>query len=173
MEMIRSKDDSNNHVLTREQFEKISICLSGLAEKLGVNAILLVNSAGQVVTRRISKSWQSDSTLLSSLTANSYAASKEVARLLGESSNFQTVLHEGHYQNVMVSKINADYFLVVIFHTGVAIGMVRLFTRKTIEQLFPVLPQKREGNIQIKQIFDDQFQSLLEDELDRSFKESS
>lgn len=172
MDVMNHSQNSKNQILTHEQYEKITVCLSSLAKKLGVNAILLVNSAGQIVTQRISKAWQGDSSLLSTLTANSYAASKEMARLLGEVSNFQTVLHEGHHQNVMVSKVNADFFLVIIFHTGAAIGMVRLFTKKTIEQLLPILPQQKEGSIQIRQIFDDKFQSLLGDELDRSFKES-
>ncbi len=163
---------SDNYVLTQEQFEKITVCLSGLAEKLKVNSVLLVNSVGQIMAQRMSKEWQCDSTVLSTLAANSFAAAKEMARILGEISNFQAVFHEGRHQNIMVSKISTDFFLAVVFDAGVAIGMVRLFIKKTIEQLLPILPQKKEGGIQIKQIFDNTFQNLLGDELDRTFRES-
>ncbi len=170
--MFNHSKNLSNQILTREQFEKITACLSSLAEKLRVNMILLINSSGQIVAKRVSSSWQGDSSVLSSLTANSYAASKEMARLLGEASNFRTVLYEGREQNMMISQINADFFLAVAFKKGVAIGMVRLFTKKTIEQLLPILIQKKEGRTEIKQIFDNQFQNLLGDALDRSFKES-
>ena len=172
MEISNHSQDSENLILTQQQFEKITACLSGLAEKLNVNSVLLVNSAGQIMAQRMSKTWQSDSTILSTLAANSFAAAKEMARILGEVSNFRMVLYEGRHQNIMVSKINADFFLTVVFESGVAIGMVRLFTKKTIEQLLPILPQKKEGRIQIKQIFDNTFQRLLGDELDRTFKGS-
>ncbi|MBN2031412.1 roadblock/LC7 domain-containing protein [bacterium] len=172
MEMLNHSKDASNQILTRTQFEKITDCLSGLAEKLRVSMILLVNSSGQIVAERVSSSWQGDSTVLSTLTASSYAASKEMARLLGEVSNFQMVLYEGHHQNMMMAKINADFFLAVAFEKGVAIGMVRLFTKKTIEQLLPILHQGKEDRDEIKKIFDHEFQNLLGDALDRSFKES-
>jgi len=158
-------------ILSQQQFEKISGCLLDLAEKLRVSAVLLVNSSGRVVTQKIGSSWKVDSTLLSTLTASSYAAAKEIARLLGEKDNFKMVLHEGKDHNVYVSTVNENFFLIVAFESGVALGMVRLFTKRTISQLLPVLSEEEEGGIRLEHVFDRKFQTLLGDELDRTFKE--
>lgn len=61
--------------------------------------------------------------------------------------------------------------IIVVFETGVALGMVRLFTKKTIEQLLPILSGQGEGRIRMEKLFDGQFRNLLGEELDRSFPE--
>lgn len=162
-----------NGLLSSEQFKEISECLSNLAEKLRVSAVLLVNSSGEPVAQKVSSFWKGDTVLLSALTASSYSAAREMARILGENVNFKMVLHEGENHNIFISSISKDFFLIVIFQSGVALGMVRLFTKKTIEQLLPILIRRGEGNIRLDQIFDQQFQALLGEELDRSFKELS
>ena len=81
------------------------------------------------------------------------------------------VLHEGESQNVYVSSVTSEYFLIVIFEKDVALGMVRLFTKRTIDQLMPVLEQSDKSNVRMDQIFSKQFQSLLDDELDQTLRD--
>jgi predicted regulator of Ras-like GTPase activity (Roadblock/LC7/MglB family) len=173
METTEHRRDSVNTILSKQQFEEISDCLSKLAEKLQVTAVFLVDSAGRGIAQKVLKSWEGDSTLLSTLTASSYSATKEMARILGEQSNFKMVLHEGKHHNVYVSAVDGDHFLIVVFESRVALGMVRLFTKRTIAQLLPVLSEKGEGDFKMDQVFNQRFQSLLDEELDRSFKELS
>ena len=158
-------------ILSKEQFEEVSDCLSNLAKKLRVTATLLVNSGGRVIAQKVLNPSKIDPTLLSTLAASSYAAAREMARILGEDSNFKMVLHEGENHNVFVASVNKDFFLVVIFESGVALGMVRLFTKKTIMQLLPILSKKNQKSVEMNQIFNRRFQSLLGEELERSFKE--
>lgn len=171
METLDYNHDSVDTILSTKQFEEISECLSNLAFKLRITSVLLVDSAGQVISQNMQTSKKLDSTLISTLTANSYAAAKEMAKILGEDSNFKMVLHEGTVHNIFVASANRDYFLVVIFETGVALGMVRLFMKKTIAQLLPVLSRIEDPEIKMNQVFDQRFQSLLGEELDRSFKD--
>ncbi len=171
MEIPGRAHDVAQTILSKEQFEEVSDCLSNLAEKLRVTATFLVNSGGRIIAKKVLSPWKVDSTLLSTLAAGSYAAAKEMARILGENSNFKMVLHEGESHNVFVASVNKDFFLIVIFESGVALGMVRLFTKKTIMQLLPILSKKNKGSVDMNQIFNRRFQSLLGEELDRSFKE--
>ncbi len=171
MDRFKQNRDEMDVVLSTEQFQEISECLSRLAEKLRVIAIFLINNSGGLVAQKVSDRWKGDSTLLSTLTAGSYSASREMARLLGEEANFKMVLHEGKQQNVIVSSIDKDFFLIVVFETGVAIGMVRLFTKKTIEHLHPILSRRGMGQVRMEQVIDQRFQALLGEELDRSLKE--
>jgi predicted regulator of Ras-like GTPase activity (Roadblock/LC7/MglB family) len=158
-------------IISKDQFLKINDCLSDLAGKLSISAILLVNSAGQVISRKTSGSWTGDVTLFSTLVASCYSAAKEMAKLVKEESNFKMVLHEGKYHNVFVASVNPGFFLIVVFKTGVALGMVRLFTRKTIDHLIPLLSRRQDGRTQLGHVINQQFQSLLDQELDRSFTE--
>ena len=160
-------------ILTENQYQAISECLSGLAEKLRITAVLLVDSAGRVVSHKVQRPDQFDLTLLSTLTANTYTAAKELARILGEKDNFKMVLHEGSTFHTYVANVEDDFFLVIVFESGVALGMVRLFIKKTIGQLTPILTRIEEDDGAIGQIIDGRFETLLEKELDRAFKEQS
>ena len=165
--------DALPRILTERQHLAISECLAELGEKLRISAVLLVDSAGRVVSHKVQTAGQFDLTLLSALTANTYAAAKELARVLGEPDNFKMVLHEGNKYHTFVANVERNFFLVVVFEPGVALGMVRLFMKKTIAQLSPILTKIEEEDGAIGQIIDDRFEALLEEELDRTFKEHS
>jgi predicted regulator of Ras-like GTPase activity (Roadblock/LC7/MglB family) len=158
-------------IFSSRQFQEINIELLNLAQKLKISAVLLVTSSGQILAKQMRKSWKENPILLTTLSASSYSAANEMARILGESSRFRMVLYEGTKHNIYVCSVSQHYFLIVVFETGVALGMVRLFTRKTIEGLTPLLNQKP-GSGRIHQIFDQDFQSQLGEELDRSLTEN-
>ena len=172
MNQPKLNNPSVSNQLSRAQFENVSECLTYLAEKLRLSALILVNTSGQICAKKCAAKWQADTTLLATLTANSFAATVELARLLGERTHFKMVLHEGENQNVYVSSVTSEYFLIVIFEKDVALGMVRLFTKRTIDQLLPALEQSDQSNVRMDQIFSKQFQSLLDDELDQTLREN-
>ncbi|MFH1942376.1 MAG: roadblock/LC7 domain-containing protein [bacterium] len=171
MESTGHRIDPLNTILSQKQYDEISECLAGLAEKLQITAVLLVDSGGRVLSQKMHPTCHLNATLLSTLSASTYAAAKEMARIVGEAENFKMVLHEGERYNIYVANIDGDCCLVVVFERGVALGMVRLFTMKTISRLLPVLAKKDDGGVQLNQVFDRQFRSLLNEELDRTFRE--
>jgi hypothetical protein len=59
---------------------------------------------------------------------------------------------------------------LVIFKVEVALGMVRVFTRKAIEELITTLNTMKQDEEKTKEVFDLEFKTLLSEELDRSFK---
>ena len=157
-------------ILSREQFVKIADTMSALASKLRVEAMLLVNTSGRIIASNIRTGWRGDTTLLSTLAASSFSAANEMGRILGEREQFKMVLHEGEKRNIFVSTVTSNYFLIVVFEKGVALGMVRLFTKKTIMDLVPILKLKNQDQ-PTENIFDGHFAALLDDELDRSLTE--
>jgi len=170
-------NDLNEHkvstgtLLSKEQFDRIFACLSDLAVKLRVSAVFLTDGTGNVVAQRSSARFVGDATVLSTLAAGSFAATNEIARMLGETEPFRMVLHEGKNHNVFVCTVCLDYFLVVVFDSGTALGMIRLFTKRTVEQMQPVLMQQASEPFNLGQVFGGDFESRLGQELDRSFKD--
>ncbi|NQT27607.1 roadblock/LC7 domain-containing protein [candidate division KSB1 bacterium] len=155
--------------LSKAQFESVLTCLAQLSNKLRLTAVLLVDNSGRIMAQK-SEGSHGDQNALATLAAGSYAAMRELAKRLGEKDNFKMVLHEGETHNIFISAVGKDHFLIVISGKGVAMGMVRLFTKRTIEDLGPILKQTSSES-SIDQLFNDNFESLLSDELDRSLKE--
>ena len=153
-----------------DQFTAIAECLSGLAEKLNVLAVLLIDGMGRVLAEKtIQATAVPNSETLGALATGSFAASREMAKTIGE-TDFQMVLLEGKDRSTYITAVTDDAFLVVVFSTKTALGMVRLFTRRSVEQIRTVLA-RREKRPE-PQFITPQFQSLLDDRLDSVFNET-
>jgi predicted regulator of Ras-like GTPase activity (Roadblock/LC7/MglB family) len=160
--------------LSKTQFERILGCLANLAAKLRLMAVLLVDGSGRILAQKMGEGWK-DTRLegLAALSAGSFSASNEMARLLGEAGRFKMVLHEGQKRNIFVCSVNSQFFLVVVFESGTAIGMIRLFTKKTVELILPILSESVDSNENLGRVFDRNFEALLGEELDRSLTDKS
>lgn len=154
---------------SKAKFESAAVCLTQLFEKLRLNAVLLVDHSGRIMAQKTAES-RTDPNALATLAAGSYAAMRELAGRIGEKTNFKMVLHEGEVHNIFISAVGREHFLMVISGKNIALGMVRLFTKRTIEELEPLLKERSPEN-SMDALFDDNFQSLLSDELDRSLRE--
>jgi predicted regulator of Ras-like GTPase activity (Roadblock/LC7/MglB family) len=153
-----------------DQYAAISECLSGLADKLNVLAVLLVDGMGRVLAEKmIHASTVPNPNTLGALATGTYSASREMARIIGE-TDFQMVLLEGKETSCFIMAVTAEHFLTVVFSTKTALGMVRLFTKRSAEQIRQIL-SKRETR-QEPSMFNSRFQSLLEERLDHVFSDA-
>ncbi|HDQ44653.1 MAG TPA: roadblock/LC7 domain-containing protein [bacterium] len=168
--MFAPEMESRDASFSKEQFESVLGCLAELVEKLRVSAVLLINSSGRVLARRAGDSDQGDPAVMGALAASTYLAAGEMASMLGERSNFKMVLHEGEQHNIFISSVGEDYYLVIVFRTSVALGMVRLFARRAVGRLLPTLKQQQPAT-DFDALFDRHFQTLLGEELDRTFRD--
>lgn len=64
---------------------------------------------------------------ISALGAGVFAASRELARILGE-AEFNTVFHQGTNKSIFICAVNAEILLVTIFSGTASIGLVKLYT---------------------------------------------
>ena len=173
MENENDQPIRSSAILTEKQFREVSECLSDLAAKLKITTAMLVTSSGRIVSQRNLQEHRFDSTTLATLSASMDAAAKEIARLIGEQDHFKMVLQEGRMFNILFARVDDDYSLVVIFESGVALGMVRLFVKRTIARLLPILRYTQDDAVRMEDVFDRRFQSLLGEELDQTLKDLS
>jgi predicted regulator of Ras-like GTPase activity (Roadblock/LC7/MglB family) len=167
------QNGSLDSVLSKEQFDRIFTCLADLAAKLRLMAVLLVDGSGRILAQKIGEGWKETRLEgLAALSAGSFSASNEMARLLGEGARFKMVLHEGAQRNIFACSVTTDHLLAVVFESGTALGMIRLFTRRTVEQLVPVLSGPSAATDEVGRMFDRKFETLLGDALDRSFPDT-
>jgi predicted regulator of Ras-like GTPase activity (Roadblock/LC7/MglB family) len=75
-----------------------------------------------------------DTTILCALAAGSFAASRELARRLG-SNEFAEQVHEGHGVRILLHALDQETLVIVVFHPGTSIGLVRYYTSKLASEL--------------------------------------
>ncbi|MEC7233269.1 MAG: roadblock/LC7 domain-containing protein [Planctomycetota bacterium] len=117
--------------------------LDGLLEFSGARCAILIDREGHLVTRRGDASCSSMEAL-SALVAGSFAATREVARLLGEDA-FSTLFHQGAHQSIQVSTVGDRTLLAVVWDQRSNLGLVRFYaqeTTKRLEQVFDEIAER-------------------------------
>ncbi len=168
VQVKKLKDGSRQIILTPQQFDEITKILSELAAKTKASTILLADISGQLITQR-GNTDDINTAILSALAASDFAATAEMAKLVGEDAKFKLLFHEGEKRNVYLSNVGDNFFLVVVFDVSVTLGLVRIYTKKAIQNLLKVFEESEPGEDASK-IIDQDFSSMLGDMLDESFK---
>jgi predicted regulator of Ras-like GTPase activity (Roadblock/LC7/MglB family) len=94
---------------------------------------LLVDKEGHLVTRQgVTRDIDMDA--ISALVAASFAATREMARVLGE-DGFEVMFHQGRTDNIQISLVGDRTLLTVIFDESTTVGMVRLYAAEAAKKL--------------------------------------
>lgn len=168
VQVKKLKDGSRQIILNAKQFDEITKILSELAAKTKASTILLADISGQLITQR-GNTEDINTAILSALAASDFAATSEMAKLVGEEAKFKLLFHEGEKRNVYLSNIGDNFFLVVVFDVSVTLGLVRIYTKKAIQNLSNVF-EASESDEDASKVIDQDFSSMLGDMLDESFK---
>lgn len=163
------KDGSRQVILNGKQYDGITKILTELATKTKASAILFADMSGQLISQR-GNTDNMNTTVLSALAASDFAATSEMAKLVGEDAKFKLLFHEGEKRNVYLSNVGDNFFLVVVFDVSVTLGLIRIYTKKAIEDLNSVLDDESGDIGDDENMIDSDFSSLLGDALDDTFK---
>lgn len=141
--------------------------LDGFLEFAGARCALLVDREGHLVTRR-GDSAGSNMDALSALMAGSFAATREIAHILGEEA-FTTLSHQGAHQSIQVSIVGERTLLAVVWDERSNLGLVRFYaqeTTKRLERIFTDIAERPPGEIEdvhLAEGYSDQAAALLDD----------
>lgn len=124
--------------------EQIHQCLTSLRWETEARCVLLADITGQLIEEQgVSK--ELNTAVLSALAAGEMAASREMARLVGQRARFKMLLHEGDDQSVYLSDVGEEMLLVIVVQNSTPIGMVRLFIRRAVDELNRIIREVRES----------------------------
>ena len=124
-----------NLILKEELIEDLVKLLERLVKEGGATYVLLADMAGNLICEAGNVSL--DATSLAVLSAANFAATKEIARLIGE-REFSLLFHRGHVENIHFTRITPEILLIVLFKPYVSLGLLRLkvdSVKKEIQQL--------------------------------------
>ena len=141
--------------------------LDGFLELSGARSALLIDREGHLVTRR-GETVQSSLESISALIAGSFAATREMARLLGE-SQFNTLFHQGQRDSIQVSLVGDTALFATVFDGRTNLGLVRYYATETAQRLGATLeemlnraPGAAEGSDELSKDFSESATAALD-----------
>jgi predicted regulator of Ras-like GTPase activity (Roadblock/LC7/MglB family) len=161
--------NSSQLVLSEDAFDKVRSVIDELANKTRSQLVVFCESNGYPITSKGNLQGV-ELAGLASLAANNFSATSKIAAMLGEGDAFKYLYHEGDDLNIYVSNVGYNFVLLVVFDKEIALGMVRIFTKKAIDNLSEILRNVNNDEEESTRFFDLEFKTLLTDELNRSLK---
>ncbi len=154
-------------VFYEKDIQKIDKILTEFLRLSGAKCVLLVDKEGHLVTRK-GELRDINMDTISALVAGSFAATKEMARLLGE-EEFSALFHQGTKDNIQLTLVGDRTLLTILFDDRTTVGMVRLYATETARKLVETFAQaeKEQGGMDLG--MDDQYQDRAKNKLDAIF----
>ena len=116
-------------VFYERDVERLEGELDAFLELSNARCAMLIDKEGHLVTRRgepLGASLES----IAALIAGSFAATKEMARLLGE-EEFTILFHQGARDSIQLQLIGDRTLLAVLFDERTNLGLVRFYAQET------------------------------------------
>jgi len=138
--------------LRPEEDKKLKELLTKLNTESKSKIVLLIDKAGQLISRSESPAFSSDDVTFASLTAGNIAASEALSKLLGD-KNLSHMFTETEEEGIYMTLVADRYILVSIFDKKVSnLGIVRVKIKKyyrSIEEIIRSIEQrvKEESNL--------------------------
>jgi predicted regulator of Ras-like GTPase activity (Roadblock/LC7/MglB family) len=139
MRISDEKLRADRMVYYTNDIEKLDGELDGFLELSGAKSAMLIDREGHLVTRRGEVS-SSQLESLSALIAGSFAATKEMARLLGE-EEFSTLSHQGARHSIQLSLVGVRTLLAIVWDERTNLGLVRFYAQETSRRLETVFEE--------------------------------
>ena len=158
-------------VLFEEDYTKINEILTNLVKETNSKFALLVDRSGQLISSQGDTN-QMDSISFASLSAGNFAATSELAKILGQ-EEFSVLFHQGTDESIHLSVVASRVIMVVVFDNKTTLGLVRLRVSKAVEELsaiFSKIFEKVREGVGGEEL-DPGFASVAESEIDNLFKD--
>lgn len=159
----------DNLIIYEEEIEKIDSILARMLKGAEAKCSLLVDKDGHLITRQ-GFTHSLDTTALAALLAGSFASTKEIARLVGE-SEFSVLFHQGKRDHIHMSLVGDRSILAVIFDDRTTIGMVRLYAKETATELAKIFASLKSKGRAGEPGLTDEFATNAGEKLDDIFQD--
>ncbi|MBI9083047.1 MAG: roadblock/LC7 domain-containing protein [Desulfobacterales bacterium] len=120
--------------LNKEQFDLIEKVLEEELIELGVQSILLIDLAGNIIVSLDDGKIEHDIYSLAALAAGNFGAVSAMAKIVGE-EDFSLLFHKGEKENIHFSKVIDELLLVTVFGKDVSLGFLRLKVAEAINRI--------------------------------------
>jgi predicted regulator of Ras-like GTPase activity (Roadblock/LC7/MglB family) len=127
-----------DYSLSQEQLEFIEEVLEKDLMTLGLDSVILIDLAGNILTSYESSEVSFDLYSLAALAAGNFGAVSTMASMIGE-NEFSLLFNKGERENLHFSKIFQDFLLITVFGHDTSLGSVRMKIAEVTRKLEDVL----------------------------------
>jgi predicted regulator of Ras-like GTPase activity (Roadblock/LC7/MglB family) len=144
--------------------------LTALVSDTQARCGLLVDRAGRLLAR-VGDTRGFDETAFATLASADFAASDQLAALLGE-EEFSSLYHHGAHRSMFLADLGGTAILAVLFDNRTTLGMVRIRTRSLLDRFNSILGRiAQRGTVAHDLQFESGWAAEAESEIDRLFSE--
>lgn len=128
----------NYGVVSQGQLEQIDDVLNEKLIKIGVECVILINMAGNIITAKDHGMTKYDVYSFAALAAGNFATVDAMAKLVGE-QEFSLLFHKGTEYNIHFSKVGKELLLITMFGRDISLGFIRLNVVDTVDRIKKIL----------------------------------
>jgi len=155
-------------VYYKEDLDQIEKLLEEFLKLSNAKCIFLIDKEGHLVTQEgVTQTINPQS--LSALVAGSFAATKELARILGE-TEFSVMFHQGKKDHIHISLVGDRAIAAIVFDEKTTVGMVNLYSKELmlkLEKIFDIASKR----ITKEQQLEADYSESVKDKLDDMFRD--
>ncbi|CAN5526098.1 hypothetical protein BH20VER1_BH20VER1_28060 [soil metagenome] len=131
--------------LTIEDVATLDGVLADFLTKAEAELTVVINRGGNVISQYGDMTVM-DVTIIAALAAGSFAATKELARRIGE-VEFNALYHQGNGNHIFMNSIDDDNIMITVFGRRTTVGLVRFYSSGTAQTISGILRGlSREGH---------------------------
>src|SRR5436309_4024624 len=128
-------------VLTIEDVATLDGVLGDFLKKSEADLTVVIDRGGNVISQFGDRDVM-DVTVIAALAAGSFAATRELARRIGE-IEFNALYHQGNGSHMFMNSVDDETIMITIFGSRTTVGLVRFYSTTTAQNVAAVLKTLR------------------------------
>lgn len=130
-------------VLTIDDVASLDGVLADFLKKAEADLTVVIDRGGNVISQ-FGDMNAMDVTIVAALAAGSFAATRELARRIGE-VEFNALYHQGNGSHVFMNSVDEDAIMITVFGGRTTVGLVRFYASQTAQSVAGLLKNLQQG----------------------------
>lgn len=123
--------------LTIENVASLDAILADFLKKAEADLTVVIDRGGNVISQ-FGDVAVMDVTIIAALAAGSFAATRELARRIGE-VEFNALYHQGNGSHIFMNSVDDDTIMITVFGRRTTVGLVRFYSAATAQAVSALL----------------------------------
>ena len=124
-------------VLTIDDVATLDGVLADFLKKAEAELTVVIDRGGNVISQYGDMTVM-DVTIIAALAAGSFAATRELARRIGE-VEFNALYHQGNGSHIFMNSVDDETIMITVFGPRTTVGLVRFYSTGTAQQVAVLL----------------------------------
>jgi predicted regulator of Ras-like GTPase activity (Roadblock/LC7/MglB family) len=127
--------------LTIEDVAALDAILAEFVHKAEGDLTIVIDRGGNVISQFGDRE-AVDVTIMAALAAGSFAATRELARRIGE-VEFNALYHQGNGSHIFMNSVDDETIMIAVFGKRTTVGLVRFYAAQAAQNLAALLQTLR------------------------------